>query len=181
MAKNEAAILDVAEKAARLTAEFGGNGNARRPARRDRGSLSGPDRARLEFWRRFRRVASHGRANRQGYFRFCSSTHGFLFEETLAYRDTLVAHLGLTNVIDLAPKPTALAAEDPENFLWASNPDRCCEIRKVLPLADALEGYDAWITGRKRFQGVRGRACLCSNPKRAASKSIRSPIGRRPR
>ena len=45
-----------------------------------------------------------------------------------------------------------LAAEDPENFLWASNPDRCCEIRKVLPLAEALEGYDAWITGRKRFQ-----------------------------
>ncbi|HZM07598.1 MAG TPA: phosphoadenylyl-sulfate reductase [Methylocella sp.] len=75
-----------------------------------------------------------------------------LFKETLTYRDELVAHLGLEKVIVIGPKPALIAAEDPENFLWASNPDRCCEIRKVLPLAEALEGYDAWITGRKRFQ-----------------------------
>ncbi|MGH6845226.1 MAG: phosphoadenylyl-sulfate reductase, partial [Methylocella sp.] len=72
--------------------------------------------------------------------------------ETLAYRGELVTHLGLSNVIALEPKPLLLAVEDPENFLWASNPGRCCEIRKVLPLAEALEGFDAWISGRKRFQ-----------------------------
>jgi len=82
-----------------------------------------------------------------------------LFKETLAYRDTLVAHLGLTNVIALTPKPQRLAAEDPENFLWASDPDRCCEIRRSYLWRKALEGYDAWITGRKRFQG-RTRAAL---------------------
>jgi phosphoadenosine phosphosulfate reductase len=75
-----------------------------------------------------------------------------LFAETLAYRDELVTLLGLSNVITIGPKPALLAVEDPENFLWASNPGRCCEIRKVLPLAEALEGYDAWISGRKRFQ-----------------------------
>jgi phosphoadenosine phosphosulfate reductase len=75
-----------------------------------------------------------------------------LFAETLAYRDELVSHLGLSDVVTIGPKPALLAAEDPENFLWASNPGRCCEIRKVLPLAEALEGYDAWISGRKRFQ-----------------------------
>ncbi|MGH6936818.1 MAG: phosphoadenylyl-sulfate reductase [Methylocella sp.] len=75
-----------------------------------------------------------------------------LFAETLAYRDELVTHLGLSNVTTIGPKPALLAAEDPENFLWASNPGRCCEIRKVLPLAEALEGYDAWISGRKQFQ-----------------------------
>ncbi len=75
-----------------------------------------------------------------------------LFAETLAYRDELVTRLGLSNVTTIGPKPALLAAEDPENFLWASNPGRCCEIRKVLPLAEALEGYDAWISGRKRFQ-----------------------------
>jgi phosphoadenosine phosphosulfate reductase len=75
-----------------------------------------------------------------------------LFAETLAYRDELLNYLGLSNVIAIRPKPALLAAEDPENFLWASNPGRCCEIRKVLPLAEALEGYDAWISGRKRFQ-----------------------------
>ena len=45
-----------------------------------------------------------------------------------------------------------LDQEDPEKFLFASDPDRCCEIRKVRPLAEAMEGYDAWITGRKGFQ-----------------------------
>jgi phosphoadenosine phosphosulfate reductase len=75
-----------------------------------------------------------------------------LFPETLAYRDKLVADLGLTNVDTVKPDEKLLAQEDPEKFLWAQDPDRCCAIRKVLPLAKALKGYDAWITGRKRFQ-----------------------------
>src|SRR5579872_5850780 len=79
---------------------------------------------------------------------------GQLFEETLAYRDQLVAKLGLTNLIVAEPEAALLATEDPEKFLFASDPDRCCDIRKVLPLANALEGYDAWITGRKGFQSV---------------------------
>lgn len=82
-----------------------------------------------------------------------------LFKETLAYRDELTAHLDLRNVITVGPDPSQLVAEDPEDFLWASDPDRCCEIRKVLPLAEALEGNDAWITGRKRFQ-AQTRAAL---------------------
>ncbi|WP_026606554.1 phosphoadenylyl-sulfate reductase [Methylocapsa acidiphila] len=77
---------------------------------------------------------------------------GVLFAETLSYRDALVAALDLRNVITIEPEPAALSAEDPERFLWASNPDRCCEIRKVIPLAKALDGFEAWITGRKRFQ-----------------------------
>ncbi|MGB8277731.1 MAG: phosphoadenylyl-sulfate reductase [Methylovirgula sp.] len=77
-----------------------------------------------------------------------------LFPETLAYRDALVAQLGLTGVVTAVPEKAALAEEDSENFLWARDPDRCCEIRKVIPLAKALNGYEAWITGRKRFQTV---------------------------
>lgn len=77
-----------------------------------------------------------------------------LFPETLAYRDKLADKLGLANVITLKPDAEALASEDPEKFLWATNPDRCCAIRKVEPLAKALTAYDAWITGRKRFQAV---------------------------
>ncbi len=77
-----------------------------------------------------------------------------LFPETLAYRDALVAHLGLTQVVTKTPDETSLAEADPENFLWAEDPDRCCGIRKVAPLAKALDGYEAWITGRKRFQGT---------------------------
>ena len=76
------------------------------------------------------------------------------FPETLAYRDALVAQLGLTNIVVVSPNAEKLAAEDPEKFLFASDPDRCCEIRKVDPLAEALTGYDAWITGRKGFQSA---------------------------
>jgi phosphoadenosine phosphosulfate reductase len=76
------------------------------------------------------------------------------FPETLAYRDRLVDLLGLTKVISAAPNKALTDAEDPEKFLFASDPDRCCEIRKVLPLTDALQGYDAWITGRKGFQTI---------------------------
>jgi phosphoadenosine phosphosulfate reductase len=79
---------------------------------------------------------------------------GQLFPETLAYRDELCARLGLTNVIVATPDPALLAKEDPERFLFSSDPDRCCDIRKVFPLAAALEGYEAWITGRKGFQNA---------------------------
>ena len=73
-----------------------------------------------------------------------------LFDETLAYRDTLVEALGLTNLRVLRPSPQALAeAED----LWQTDPDRCCYLRKVLPLEEAAKGYDALIDGRKRAHG----------------------------
>ena len=37
--------------------------------------------------------------------------------------------------------------------MWFSDPDACCRIRKVEPLARALKPFSAWINGRKRFQG----------------------------
>ena len=82
---------------------------------------------------------------------------GWLFEETLAYRDTLIERLGLRDVRSIKPLQETLSREDPESDLWFSNPDACCRIRKVEPLAHALQPFDAWINGRKRFQGgVRG-------------------------
>jgi phosphoadenosine phosphosulfate reductase len=74
------------------------------------------------------------------------------FPETLAYRDRLVEQLGLSNIVEASPDAATLTREDPEKFLFASDPDRCCEIRKVAPLAATLDAYDAWITGRKGFQ-----------------------------
>jgi phosphoadenosine phosphosulfate reductase len=78
---------------------------------------------------------------------------GWLFEETLAYRDTLIATLGLRDVRSIRPEEAALSAEDPDRELWFSDPDACCRIRKVEPLARALAPFEAWINGRKRFQG----------------------------
>ena len=78
---------------------------------------------------------------------------GWLFEETLAYRDTLIATLGLRDVRSVKPSEETLSQEDPDRELWFSNPDACCRIRKVEPLARALKPFSAWINGRKRFQG----------------------------
>jgi phosphoadenosine phosphosulfate reductase len=78
---------------------------------------------------------------------------GWLFEETLAYRDQLIEVLGLRDVRSVKPADEALSREDPNADLWFSNPDACCRIRKVEPLARALEPFDGWINGRKRFQG----------------------------
>jgi phosphoadenylyl-sulfate reductase (thioredoxin) len=36
--------------------------------------------------------------------------------------------------------------------LWEHEPDRCCFLRKVLPLARALSGHEAWISAIRREQ-----------------------------
>ncbi|MBR1161158.1 phosphoadenylyl-sulfate reductase [Bradyrhizobium elkanii] len=78
---------------------------------------------------------------------------GWLFEETLAYRDTLIKTLGLTDVRSIKPNEEALSRQDPDRELWFTDPDACCRIRKVEPLARALKPFAGWINGRKRFQG----------------------------
>ena len=78
---------------------------------------------------------------------------GWLFEETLAYRDTLIEKLGLRDVRSIKPLDETLSREDPDRELWFSDPDACCRIRKVEPLKRALAPFAAWINGRKRFQG----------------------------
>ncbi len=82
-----------------------------------------------------------------------------LFEETLTYQADVAATLGLTDVRTIRARPEALAAHDPDGVLHRSDTDACCALRKVEPLERALAHFDAWITGRKRFQGGR-RAVL---------------------
>lgn len=74
------------------------------------------------------------------------------FAETIAYRDTLVERIGLTNLQILTPDDEALAKRDESGLRWSYDPDGCCEIRKVKPLGKALADYDASFTGRKSFQ-----------------------------
>jgi phosphoadenosine phosphosulfate reductase len=78
---------------------------------------------------------------------------GMLFGQTLDYRKQLAARLGLTRVRDLRPRFEDIATTDPHADLWKRDTDACCHIRKVIPLDIALDGFDGWITGRKRFHG----------------------------
>jgi phosphoadenosine phosphosulfate reductase len=78
---------------------------------------------------------------------------GWLFEETLAYRETLITTLGLRDVRSIKPLEATLSREDSDRELWFSDPDACCRIRKIEPLARAMAPFKAWVNGRKRFQG----------------------------
>jgi phosphoadenosine phosphosulfate reductase len=84
---------------------------------------------------------------------------GKLFSQTLRYRDRLIAELRLEDLRTIHPEPRRLAEADPESVLWLTDPDQCCVMRKVEPLERALSGFDAWISGRKRYHGA-ARACL---------------------
>jgi phosphoadenosine phosphosulfate reductase len=78
---------------------------------------------------------------------------GKLFEETIAYRETLIRRLGLRDVRIVRPAASTVAAEDSDGMLWYWDPDRCCGMRKVSPMAGALAAFDAVISGRKRYHG----------------------------
>ncbi|MGB8819361.1 MAG: phosphoadenylyl-sulfate reductase [Rhizobiaceae bacterium] len=74
------------------------------------------------------------------------------FGETLDYRNELIAAFGLTGVRNIEPLAETLARDDPDGELHKVSTDRCCAIRKVEPMARAVIPFDAWFTGRKRFQ-----------------------------
>lgn len=74
------------------------------------------------------------------------------FPETLAYRDALAARLGLTGLVNITPDADTIAKRDEAGLRWSYDPDGCCEIRKVIPLAKALADFDGTISGRKGFQ-----------------------------
>jgi phosphoadenosine phosphosulfate reductase len=76
------------------------------------------------------------------------------FGETLDYRDALVADLGLTDIRIVHPLAESLAQLDPDGTLHQRETDACCGIRKVEPMARAVEPFGAWLTGRKRFQAA---------------------------
>ena len=77
---------------------------------------------------------------------------GMHFMQTLSYRKHLSERLGLTDVRIVTPDPSERALEDAGDNLWRTDPDACCDLRKVRPLDRALADVDLLITGRKRFQ-----------------------------
>lgn len=76
-----------------------------------------------------------------------------LFAETLAYQLELTERLRLTDVRVIRARQEDIAARDKDGLLHRVDPDACCTLRKTEPLQRALLDFDAWITGRKRYQG----------------------------
>lgn len=78
---------------------------------------------------------------------------GMHFKQTLEYRDLLVKRLNLRLTV-VAAEREELGLSDKDNYLHRSDPNKCCQIRKVVPLQRALAAYDGWISGRKRYQST---------------------------
>jgi len=78
---------------------------------------------------------------------------GYHFADTYATRDRVASELDVS-VVDVLPALTV--AEQDESFgprLHDRDPAACCRMRKVEPLAAALAGYEAWVTGIRRDEG----------------------------
>lgn len=79
----------------------------------------------------------------------------FLFAETYATRDRVIERYNLKPAQVIQVKSLITPERQSVQYgeaLWAKEPDRCCQLRKVEPLTRVLQGYDAWITGIRRDQ-----------------------------
>ena len=77
---------------------------------------------------------------------------GYHFAETIGTRDAVAAAYDV-KIVNAVPEHT-VAEQDTllGRDLFAREPDRCCELRKVVPLRNTLAGYDAWATGVRRVE-----------------------------
>ena len=76
---------------------------------------------------------------------------GYHFLETYQFRDKLVQQWGLT-LVNVQPEKTVAQQESELGILYQTDPARCCHLRKVEPLMQALEPFDLWFTGLRREQ-----------------------------
>ena len=77
---------------------------------------------------------------------------GYHFVETIGTRDAVEATMDVT-LLSITPRQS-VAEQDAERGadLYKTDPDLCCALRKVAPLAGALSAYDAWATGLRRAE-----------------------------
>jgi phosphoadenosine phosphosulfate reductase len=78
---------------------------------------------------------------------------GYHFPETYEFRDELARDWQL-NLINVIPKQTVQAQESELGILYQTDPTKCCQLRKVDPLLEALEPFDTWFTGLRREQSI---------------------------
>lgn len=79
---------------------------------------------------------------------------GFLFPETLSFRDQIGDQFGL-NIIDLKPNtPKYLQREINGKLMFTTDPDHCCYLNKTQPMESVLAAFDIWINGVRADQSA---------------------------
>lgn len=90
--------------------------------------------------------------------KFFTLDTGRLFPETYDLIDTTSSKYKINIEVFFpdAKEVESMVAERGVNLFYnsAGNRQLCCYVRKLKPLARALEGLDAWITGLRREQSV---------------------------
>ncbi|MFO1023394.1 MAG: phosphoadenylyl-sulfate reductase [Planctomycetales bacterium] len=79
---------------------------------------------------------------------------GVMFQETLITRDKLISDLGL-NVVTLLPELTMeeQTAKFGVLYLTSEGQEKCCEMRKSIPLRQVKGKYDAFVSALRRDEG----------------------------
>jgi len=76
---------------------------------------------------------------------------GYHFEETYQFRDQIAREWDL-NLVNVIPKKSVAQQESEFGILYRDEPTKCCQLRKVEPLMEALEPFEVWFTGLRREQ-----------------------------
>jgi phosphoadenosine phosphosulfate reductase len=76
---------------------------------------------------------------------------GYHFPETYEFRDKLAKEWQL-NLVNVVPRKTVAQQETEFGILYREEPTKCCQLRKVEPLLEALEPFEIWFTGLRREQ-----------------------------
>ena len=79
---------------------------------------------------------------------------GYHFAETLRFRDFLSEGLGLQIRVLRSPVNRIQQRDSAGRLLFASDPDHCCHLNKVLPLEPVLLSNDVWISGVRASQSA---------------------------
>jgi phosphoadenosine phosphosulfate reductase len=75
---------------------------------------------------------------------------GYHFAETIGTRDAVETVYPRIRIVNARAEQSVADQEAEFGLLNRTDPDRCCHLRKVVPLRKTLAGYDAWVTGVRR-------------------------------
>jgi phosphoadenosine phosphosulfate reductase len=75
---------------------------------------------------------------------------GYHFAETIGTRDAVDLVYPGVHIVNAAAEQSVADQEAQFGLLNQTDPNRCCQLRKVIPLQRTLKNYDAWVTGVRR-------------------------------
>jgi phosphoadenosine phosphosulfate reductase len=89
---------------------------------------------------------------------------GFLFPETLEFRDQVLDRLGLELLEVTSSIPKSQQRDPAGRFFFHSDPDRCFNMNKVQPMEELLWQYDVWINGVRADQSAQRKSFEIEQP-----------------